>query len=688
MFEQPGSGVGGLFAGVGVWPVRGGDAGGGMRGVFEGVVHRVEFSFFNGKKFSVDGDERVAEAVEFFEGLTLGGLDHEGARNRPTHGRGMEAEVHEPFGHIFHFNTGTGFPFPQIDNALMGHPSVVSPIEDWEEWMQAMGDVVGIQDGQLGGAGEAIGTHHGQIHPGNDIEAGTAPGCLGDGAAGLFSAGGNDGVGGQEGEEMRRNADGAHAGAAAAVGDAECLVEIEVANIRSEVSRAAETDLGIHVCAVEIDLTTRFVDERADFADCGFEDAVGRGVGDHECPKFIAMVGDFFTQIVQIDIAQGVAADRNHCESRHDGTGWIGAMRGGGNEADAPVGLVEGEMVLADDEESGKFSLRACVGLERDSGKAGDFRKPALELGKNPLVALRLGDWCEGMQAGDGFPGEGEHFRRGVELHRAGAQGNHRSGEREIPALQTADVAQHLGLRMMVEENGVAETGRGAFDVGGPGIREGEIDGMEGKGIAVMEGSQERFEIGGRLIQRDADGMAVNDAEVEMEALRQALDVAGEGRAEADLQRVEVGAGSNLPAEFAQAGCEAAGLFMDACGDGAEAFGSMIDRIHRGHDGQENLCGADVAGGFFAADMLLAGLESEPEGGFAVGIAAHADEASWHAALERIFGGHERGVGSSVAEGHTEALGRTDDDVRAEFSGRSQEGESEKVAGENNRDPG
>ena len=63
-------------------------------------------------------------------------------------------------------------------------------------------------------------------------------------------------------------------GAAAAMWDAKRFVQIQVANIRADVTRPAKADLRVHVRAVHVDLAAVFMHDLADFPDSGFEDAV------------------------------------------------------------------------------------------------------------------------------------------------------------------------------------------------------------------------------------------------------------------------------------------------------------------------------------------------------------------------------------------------------------------------------
>ena len=111
-------------------------------------------------------------------------------------------------------------------------------------------------------------------------------------------------------------------------------------------------------------------------------------------------------------------------------------------------------------------------------------------------------------------------------------------------------------------------------------------------------------------------------------------------------------------------------------------FWPMIDRVHRGHDRQQDLRGADIAGRLVAADMLLARLQGETVGGFAVCIDGDADEAAGHGALVVVFGGHEGGVRAAIAHGHAKALAVADDDVRAKLAGRPQQDQRQQVGGD------
>ena len=119
---------------------------------------------------------------------------------------------------------------------------------------------------------------------------------------------------------------------------------------------------------------------------------------------------------------------------------------------------------------------------------------------------------------------------------------------------------------------------------------------------------------------------------------------------------------------------------VDLLGDLTESLGTVIDRVHGGDDGEQDLGGADVAGRLLAADVLFAGLEREAVGGIPVGVARDPDEAAGKASLELVAHGEVGGMRPSVAHRDTEALGRSDDGIGPELTGRLEEHQGERIA--------
>jgi len=126
---------------------------------------------------------------------------------------------------------------------------------------------------------------------------------------------------------------------------------------------------------------------------------------------------------------------------------------------------------------------------------------------------------------------------------------------------------------------------------------------------------------------------------------------------------------------------EMGGHPLHALGDFAQALRPVVNGVHRGHDGEQDLRGADVARRLVAADVLLAGLEREAHRGPALRVMGNADEPPRHVALEFVLRREKGRVGSTITERHAKPLRRTDGDVRAEFAGRLEQGQRQQIGG-------
>ncbi|OLT12609.1 hypothetical protein BJF77_06020 [Kocuria sp. CNJ-770] len=121
---------------------------------------------------------------------------------------------------------------------------------------------------------------------------------------------------------------------------------------------------------------------------------------------------------------------------------------------------------------------------------------------------------------------------------------------------------------------------------------------------------------------------------------------------------------------------------VHALGDGAQPVRAVVGGVGAGDDGQQRLGRADVGGGLLAADVLLAGLQRQAVGRPAGGVHRDAHQAAGQIALQALAAGHERGVGPAEEQGHPEALGGADGDVRALLPRGAQEGEGQQVGGD------
>ena len=215
--------------------------------------------------------------------------------------------------------------------------------------------------------------------------------------------------------------------------------------------------------------------------------------------------------------------------------------------------------------------------------------------------------------------------------------------------------------------------------VAGRGVG-GEVGGIEAGRLAAVENLEEIGDVlfGDGFVERDAEALGVNGAEVDAARFGEFENVGGGSSTGPDADGIEEVGGGQLRKRMALGiARQDAGEEMDALGDAFEAVGAVIDGIERGHVGEERLGGADVARGLVAANVLLAGLKGEAQGGTASGIPGDADDASGHLAFEGVACGQIGRMRAAVAERHAEPLGAADGDVRAEFARGPEEREAE-----------
>ena len=119
-----------------------------------------------------------------------------------------------------------------------------------------------------------------------------------------------------------------------------------------------------------------------------------------------------------------------------------------------------------------------------------------------------------------------------------------------------------------------------------------------------------------------------------------------------------------VKAVLAQGLSQARGLAMDTLRDGFEAFGTMKYCVEARHNGKQGLRGTNVRCRFFAADMLLAGLQAEAVGPVAMAVDGDADNAPRHVARIALFCRHIGRVRATIADGHAEPLRGADSNIR------------------------
>ena len=157
---------------------------------------------------------------------------------------------------------------------------------------------------------------------------------------------------------MLRDADRSHPGATAAVRNAKCLMQVQVANVRAHVAGATQTDQRVHVGAVHVNLSAVAMDDVADFLDVLLEHAVSGRVRDHQRGEALRMK----LRLSRASPPMSMLPLASHCdgddlESRHHGAGGIRAVSGDGDQANVAMRFAASLMVLANNEQPRVFAL-------------------------------------------------------------------------------------------------------------------------------------------------------------------------------------------------------------------------------------------------------------------------------------------------------------------------------------------
>ena len=111
-----------------------------------------------------------------------------------------------------------------------------------------------------------------------------------------------------------------------AVWDTESFVKVEVAGIDSEFARSTDSDKGVQVCSVHINLSPRIVNFFTDVPNRRFKNTMSRWVGDHGGGHSRSVFFQFGIKVCEIDVALVVTCDRNNSKTNEDCTGGVRSM--------------------------------------------------------------------------------------------------------------------------------------------------------------------------------------------------------------------------------------------------------------------------------------------------------------------------------------------------------------------------
>mmetsp|Transcript_47461 Transcript_47461/g.135782 ORF Transcript_47461/g.135782 Transcript_47461/m.135782 type:complete len:524 (+) Transcript_47461:207-1778(+) len=370
-----------------------------------------------------DGDHGVAEAVQFGLVFRLGRFHHEGMRHGPRHRWRVEAVVLQPLRDVLLHNPALPLQVRAVNDELVRALAEGVGRHDVEVRLQPGLHVVRVQDGIHRRVRDTLRAQHGVEHPRDARDARLAPRRRRHGAEVAAGRRGHHGVVREVGRQVLADTDRAEAWAATAVGDAEGLVQVEVADVRPDHPWGGQPQLGVHVGAVHVDLPAAVVHDLADLLDAVLEERPGGRVGNHQRSQGVLVLLAEGLELGQVHALRVV--DPLDLHIAHGGRRWVRAVSGARDDADVPVALALRLQVLADHEEASILAAGAAGGLEGGGVEARALVELLLKRLQHLAVALRLAVRGERVHVPNLGPAARREGRHGVKLHGAGAERDH-----------------------------------------------------------------------------------------------------------------------------------------------------------------------------------------------------------------------------------------------------------------------
>ncbi len=238
-------------------------------------------------------------------------------------------------------------------------------------------------------------------------------------------------------------------------------MQVQVAHVGANLTRRAETNLGIHVGAVHVHLAAVGVHNLAHLLDLGLEHAKGARVRNHHGADLARVLCALGLKVRQVQVARlGVALDGQHAHARHSGRRGVRAVGGDGDDAEVALEVAPALVVLADGTQTGEFTLGARVRLQGHAIHGGDILELVLQSIDDALVSLDVFGGSSGVDIGEAGKRDESHLGAGIQLHSAGPERDHGVHEGQVLGLEVVNVPEELGLGMVRVEDGVRQVGR------------------------------------------------------------------------------------------------------------------------------------------------------------------------------------------------------------------------------------
>ena len=179
---------------------------------------------------------------------------------------------------------------------------------------------------------------------------------------------------------MRSGNDGTNTRSPTTMRNCKSFMKIKVRNISTEFSRLCNTNQSVEICAINVDLTARFMDQCADITDSTFEYSVSTWIGNHERRQICLMFGNLRLDIGSAYIAMLIAFNDDDFHAGHDSTGSICTVSTRWDETDGAILIAAGIVIITNSQQTSELSLASSIWLQGDCVITSDGDQPLREL--------------------------------------------------------------------------------------------------------------------------------------------------------------------------------------------------------------------------------------------------------------------------------------------------------------------
>ena len=203
------------------------------------------------------------------------------------------------------------------------------------------------------------------------------------------------------------------------------FVQIQVRYVRTKLTRRGDTNQRVHVRTVHINLPAVLVHKIASLNHRFFKHAVSTRICDHQTRQSLTVLFGLGSQIFQIDIAIVVGFNNDHLQAHHGRTGRVGSMSRTWNQTNIAFALPQTLVITPDRQQPCVLPLSTGVRLHRHCIVTCDLNQPVAKLIHHLLITRPLIHRSKRMNVRKTIERYRNHFRGGVQLHRARPQRNH-----------------------------------------------------------------------------------------------------------------------------------------------------------------------------------------------------------------------------------------------------------------------